>query len=339
MALLLIGVGLLGPVSLGVWREKNPAGLQTDDDDKKLDRELDARVRADRSRRRRRLAWIGWASLLAGIGILLGSYLHDQSVILSFINSNGGGSKGGQPPPILLPPAPPPATGVPLALIIGNIALIAIGAVLLLIGRGRIAKGAGVAAIAGGLIGHGYLVKDFKIDKIFGFDKFLSFGDPKLDFEIRKDISEYSASSKLEHVGAFPRFLLGSADLKQSDFDWQAEIHRECAVWRTHTSHGEEGVLLIVGATDRLPLHGGVANQYEANVGLAQARAEEVKRQLLSCINAPESHPIDPLQVLTLASGPATTPTGKSAGSATKGGFPNDRRVDVWAFWVSNKSK
>jgi hypothetical protein len=80
-----------------------------------------------------------------------------------------------------------------------------------------------------------------------------------------------------------------------------------------------KGVLLLIGRTDRSPLLGGLHSRYEANIGLAQARAESVKQALPK--DCGSSIPI------TLAGGPNMTPAHPSNRD-----FPEDRAVDIGVF-------
>ena len=62
----------------------------------------------------------------------------------------------------------------------------------------------------------------------------------------------------------------------------------------------------VFGGTDRLALGGAARSRYEANTGLAQARAAALKRDLEQRCLSPLA--TSPGRVLLLASGPATTP-------------------------------
>jgi hypothetical protein len=55
-------------------------------------------------------------------------------------------------------------------------------------------------------------------------------------------------------------------------------LDRICRNWRDHGT--EDALVLVVGATDRVPLGTELHNQYEANTGLAMARAVEVRDYL-----------------------------------------------------------
>lgn len=331
--LLLIAIGILVPLAFFVWYPRPAPSPQPGEKEPSLTRELKRRVEADRRRRMYRFGWMAWTLFLVGSALVMAPYIGGPA---------SPKANGSTTTPIVVPgvnTSSASSFGFSSALVIANVALLGIGALLLLFGRGKTAKAAGLLSIAGGLIGHAYLVKDVKIDKIFGIEKLLSVGDPRLKLEIQKVMAEGNTGSAPEHIGTFPRFALGSADLKKANFDAEAEADRICAVWQQHAEEGQDGVLLIVGATDRMPLRRPLASQYDANVGLAQARAEEVRKRLLTCINASTSrHPINPTRVLTLASGPVTTPEGKSGLPAAAEGYPDDRRVDVWAFWTGAKT-
>ena len=83
-------------------------------------------------------------------------------------------------------------------------------------------------------------------------------------------------------------------------------------------------MLLIVGSADRLRLVGGLVGQYESNVGLARARAEQVKLRLEKCGVPGES-------MVTVVAGPRNTPERRQPRDVH--GFPEDRSVVVWALW------
>jgi hypothetical protein len=345
LVLLLFAIGLLVRVALDLRNRRSTSTLRPDADEENssLMRDVAARVEADRRRGIRRYTLIGCAAFLVGTALLLA-----QFTVRSSPPGKDGQNKslpgpaplgpdlGKNPPVTPLEPPPPSASAFPMALVILNSVLLGIGMLLLLFGHDKTVKAAGVISMVAGLTGHGYL--QLKIDKLFGIEKLLSFGDPRLKVEIEKVLAEGVRSSGPELIGEFPNFAIGSADLKKANFDGQAEINRVCSVWQQHSAKGQDGVLLIVGASDRLPLRGRLAAQYDANVGLAQARAEQVRKHLLDCINAPYSlHSIKLDRILTLASGPETTPEGNPRRTAPPHGYPGDRRVDVWAFWTSEK--
>jgi hypothetical protein len=48
--------------------------------------------------------------------------------------------------------------------------LVLIGAGLIMFGKGKLARGAGIVTLGLGLTGHFYVVKELKIDKLFGIE-------------------------------------------------------------------------------------------------------------------------------------------------------------------------
>jgi hypothetical protein len=103
------------------------------------------------------------------------------------------------------------------------------------------------------------------------------------------------------------------------------KLQRVCERWRTQGGTNQRGLVLVVGSTDRVALGRVALVQYESNVGLARARAEQAKIRLRQCA-------IPDNQILTLVSGPRNTPL-RSGTDALAMGFAEDRRVDIWALW------
>jgi hypothetical protein len=92
-------------------------------------------------------------------------------------------------------------------------------------------------------------------------------------------------------------------------------------------------MILIVGATDRLPLAGRTRARYEANTGLALARAAAVKDFLAGECWTKSAKMPDDKNVLLLVSGPHNTPADDgNAQHRPPHGYPQDRRVEVWAL-------
>lgn len=124
-----------------------------------------------------------------------------------------------------------------------------------------------------------------------------------------------------EHLGDFVGFERGSsafaANMDKSALD-------VCDRWRDR-SHNKEGLLLVIGATDRIPLGPAGRLRYESNFGLARARAEQVKSKIVEC-------GIPATRILAIVSGPRTTPERKNRPSVDSG-YPEDRMVDVWVVW------
>jgi len=144
-----------------------------------------------------------------------------------------------------------------------------------------------------------------------------------------------------ELLGFIDRFKLGDEQLpetssgKTSDVAASAIVATMVDTWVTKRKDGTNAVLLVIGATDRLPMSGAKRHQFEANVSLARARAETVKRALLDQCRRTPKCAMQEDQVVVLVSGPLHTPTDALAPpAARRDGFPEDRRVDVWAIWT-----
>jgi hypothetical protein len=108
--------------------------------------------------------------------------------------------------------------------------------------------------------------------------------------------------------------------------------------WTSGRGAGKDALLLLVASTDRIPLSESLRRRFEANVGLARARGETIRALLLQTGSGlkPELR-LTEEQMLVVVSGPRQTPQ-PDRNSVLKGdgvGFPEDRRVDVWAIWGS----
>lgn len=138
-----------------------------------------------------------------------------------------------------------------------------------------------------------------------------------------------------EPMGSITGFVPGRDD--QVEGDLSKAISDTAGRWIANRDRGRDGVLVIVGSTDRTPLSVAAAARFESNVGLARARAETVKRLLLAeirskhTLRSQDTRPRPDPEVLVLVSGPRTTPP-VGAGARPEGSA-DDRRVDVWAFW------
>jgi hypothetical protein len=225
----------------------------------------------------------------------------------------------------------PPSTGTtgfPLLFWLTYLVLAAVGGVMIFAGKTKATRVGGLALLATGLLGHVALVKEFKIDKIIGIENLLKIGDPRLSLVIKREIQ--ASGAKLEYLGDWPDFPIGGASIDLTAGRAKATRDAVISKWR---SHRQEGILLVVGSADRLPLRGAYAGQYDANVGLARARAEFIKDQLVE-LTKNSSYPIEKEQVLSLVSGPAQTPDRRHIEEERRG-YPGDRRVEIWAFWSS----
>lgn len=140
-----------------------------------------------------------------------------------------------------------------------------------------------------------------------------------------------------ENLGSFGPFLSRKGSFDVDGFgtedrlsDENTRLTRVCARLTRQWRQGFDSLLLIVGSSDRQPLKGSLRNRYNANVGLASARAQSVNEALDAC-TARSSSPLPGSNnsSLILVTGPRKTPEG----SVSPEGLAGDRHVDVIAIW------
>ncbi len=221
-----------------------------------------------------------------------------------------------------------------------SLLVIAGSCLILFANRSRFAKGAGAVTLATGLASHVYLIKDLKIDKIFGVEN-------KIDLEA--DMQAYLNGRDWSGVESWPPivpFVKGERRLpdpirepdsgspEARDVYLARRFQSFCESFRLH--HRSPSVVMVVGTTDRSPLRGDAMRTFESNFGLARARAEWVRAQWESWEREqgsalPKECRIDEASFLTLGSGPVSTPNWRPGSS---GADPaDDRQVDIFAFW------
>lgn len=284
----------------------------------------------------RDLLWsrCGWALVLAGILLL-------AVASLQALPAHGGGAQGPVSPDAGA--SQPSGSGTGAAgqarsdatmLWYGLTALfLLVGGALALLARPTWVKATGVAsmALAAGL--HGTTL--FKFERLLGLDTKVDVGGVTLDIglEIRRQLQAQSRFLP-KYLGGVQGFALGRATLDEAGFggtgrlaEAQAALQRICAAWQEQSGR-QDTMVLIVGGTDRLALAGAARTRYEANAGLAQARAASLRGYLEEHCGSQTSAPG---RVLLLASGPATTPDVPSP-QERRFGYPQDRRADVWVL-------
>jgi hypothetical protein len=222
-----------------------------------------------------------------------------------------------QPSATNCPPAPPGITPpddaggpgrVVWALMASGTAALLVGGGLLAFGRSSWTRATGSLALLSGLTANGYLIKEVKVGDLFKVEPNV---EVRLD-RLRQQLSEFGP----EHLQTLSGFAPGEAALVPA---MEAPLQEVCRRWKAHGAGPRRGLLLVIGSTDRVALGRDARGRYESNVGLARARAEQVRQRLMDCI------PGD--QLMPLVSGPRDTPQGGEPGSA------NDRSVVVWAMW------
>lgn len=129
-----------------------------------------------------------------------------------------------------------------------------------------------------------------------------------------------SVKSNFELLGTIGGFKPGSGVPDGADL--KAKIASIRSKWCTQRLAGRQGLLLIIGATDRMPLKITGRKRFGSNVGLAQSRAATVANLLF-----PTGQP----NMITLPAGPDSTPPDTAAIPALD--FAQDRRVTLWAIW------
>jgi|GEM_PF-6161626 len=212
-----------------------------------------------------------------------------------------------------------------------------IGGVVLLTFKAPTMKAIGASLVTAATLSAGgfVLVKNLKIDSIFKFSL------DKLVLQPSIDLRQQGALGP-ERLGYLDRFAIGDAknietqDKGRLPVANSDEISQFSRAWLQGHADKRDAVLLVIGATDRLPIRGAASRQFEANAGLAMARAETVKQAIVKrCKEIDPTCQLREDQVIALVSGPRHTPALDTAAADTRRtGFPEDRRVDVWALWT-----
>lgn len=241
------------------------------------------------------------------------------------------GAPGGVNPPGGAPVSPSaPHTG--LWIFIGDALLLGALATLFIWGRKTWAKAAALLMALGGAVAHEYVHIEIKSFEIQIASLFPSRNKPDGGHGGTPAGLPPAKTSPLgpELLMEVQGFGLGDSTVPGKDTsgkDTSTAVTGVCNAWKAHNPGGENlGLVLVVGGTDMTRLSGPKGVRFESNFGLAQARAEEVKTRIVQC-GIRESN------VLAMVFGPQHTPdlTGKKP---PKNGYPEDRRVQVWALWA-----
>lgn len=300
---------------------------------------LDAHVRAKRSRLLDFVAALGAGCALTGLLLFLGSLVTPQQQMQvgsvettirarpNTLPTSAAPDGSAAPIPQHQPEPNPVQQGATsryllpatLAFIAGGGLAMLVGALLLGFAPGRWAKSVGTGMVTLGLTANGYLVKEAKFGDLFKFDTHIDKAGIELDFRNRlAELTQFGP----EQLRSFDDFESGRAEIRPH---MGGALDAICARWQAQGGRDQRGVLLIIGSTDRARLTAATSRQYESNVGLARARAEEVKTRLMEQCGVP------PSQLVTLVSGPRHTPAGATAVSTDDAA--KDRSVAVWALW------
>jgi hypothetical protein len=259
-------------------------------------------------------------------------------------------------PPVPLPtsesPALPGGSTTTTATILFSVFFIAVlaGCLLLLLGRGFAAKTTGMIAVLAGLLtgAQFVLVKEAKVESIFSLKNLsliVNWGSaqPSAVKKPPEDSTRFGA----QYLGSVEKFRISGASIIHDDFDTDADftaaqdaLRNTCSKWQQLVDP-TNALVLIIGHTDRLPLGGPTRTRYEANNGLALARASAVREQLAGkCWGQPPDAP-NPEKVVLLAAGPLSTPSilppktqisDDCRHPEKSRGFQCDRRVDVYTL-------
>lgn len=198
----------------------------------------------------------------------------------------------------------------------GGVFTILCGTVLMGFSRSNSSKTAGFLLIVSGLAINGYLIKEINIENFFKLEQ-------NSNTKIKYDDNPHHKYSEFgpQFLGSVENFDSGSKELK---IHMSISLEKICESWRNHGANAQQGLLLLIGSTDRTRLNTATSAQYESNSGLARARSEQVKDYLHRC-GLPHH------QMLTLTSGPKFTP--EQPGALDEEQASMDRSVTVWALW------
>jgi hypothetical protein len=216
------------------------------------------------------------------------------------------------------------------------------GCLLLLLGHGFFPKGLGIATVGLGLLTGWQLafVKEAKVESIFTLKDSVK----DLHLTVNWGTVKPPPGQPLQttfgarYLGSVKKFRVGGTSIISVDFesdaDFQGDLRKICEGWQK-LADPYNALVTIIGHTDRLRLRGLTEKRYETNTGLGLSRAAEVKDWLAgNCWNNPAYAP-DQDKVVLLGAGPLSTPPISPKTNITdgkSGGFPSDRRVDVYAL-------
>ena len=303
------------------WRylERKRSLLQPAD---KLTHRLRAHALKKRSAAGPLLITIGTCALLLGAALLSMHVIQTSPPAPDAVDWRPGIRPEAQQPPSEIHTATSSALW---PLVIGSIAMMAIGGVILLIAPSAWPKAVGAAMVVSGLFSNFHLANQVKFDDLVKID--IKVDKPKAEFNFGKDTREGTIFGP-EHLATLDDFKSGEATLREH---MQAGVSGICQRWAASGGNMQKGILLIVGSTDRVRLNRRTQIQYEANAGLAQARAERIKSALSKC-------GVPTAQMVTLISGPRhTTEPDSTLAGPDRHGHAEDRSVSIFALWNQNK--
>jgi hypothetical protein len=231
-------------------------------------------------------------------------------------------------------PPQPPATDYATAIV--EVALFLAGGTLLFLGvrsRKFATTCAGSLLLLTGLTST--IKNEFKLDKVFGIEK----------VEINWPLAHPQVTNAIfETIGGVGGYSLGCPDpgVSGTYCNNKSVENKPSYSLRSHISEKPDELFtaiceradtfFIVGHTDRVPLSHQSSLRFESNVGLAQARAENVGKAILEfrvCQNSAKKPTL-----YTQVGGPTYTPVVPSRAIPARGGYDADRNVAV--IWFHN---
>lgn len=232
-------------------------------------------------------------------------------------------SQPGHPPQAL--PAVLSVNYTPIARVV---MLLVVGAALLVVGirlKSFVPAFAGSTMLLMGLTPT--VTNNFKIGEIFKVDvpSNLAISGPET----------VTGTRTFRLIGQIMNFAWGCADLEGTDCKFPQSLLFVDASQKPITPEKlfeevckENGLVFVVGRTDRVPLRANLRMQYESNVGLAQDRAERVKKAISNfCEGQGLSFP----SMVTQVGGPRNTPLirSKKDQNPTASANGDDRSVEL----------
>jgi outer membrane protein OmpA-like peptidoglycan-associated protein len=315
---------------------------QAADDDDEVTQQLRDHVEGSERRRVRQLLWLGALILVPSFLLLFVSFPAEYSCAPQAASSPPGVAKGAVPQPVPSVPGPaatpllpiptvpePAATPLLVPFMVGSVVVIAIGAGLMLLGTHVGTRAVGGATIAAALLGNGYVIFRAKIDDLVKIDTLVKIDKPSINLpgeepERQGQAQGQGKSQALqlapERLGLLDGFAPGQAAIPEHARGRLDDICRRLR----ERGRERRGLVLVVGSTDRVRLAARARRQFESNVGLAQARAEQVREALVPCQEGDSN-------LVTLVAGPRHTPVPGTVDDL--GGNPGDRSVAVYVVW------
>jgi flagellar motor protein MotB len=204
------------------------------------------------------------------------------------------------------------------AIIVSGLSALA-GIVLAAFRKDRRVVGSAVAVVgvtAASLLGAAHL----KLDNLLKMENRF-----EINPSVQAALNRVGARAPIK-IGDVRGFASGRAEITDS---MSGNFFEVCKSWNEHAKDG--GLLMLIGSTDRAQLIPQALQRYGSNAGLARARAETARNKIHQQCGVPLQ------QMFTEITGPAYTPE-LNQGAPPSKGYPDDRHVEVWAFWNASTS-